>query len=183
MTPPNILSLMQELGELFANAGWTLRSGGASGADTAFEEGADRVRGSKEIYEPWPGFSKRAGAMPTRVSPQALALAASVHPRWSSLSSGPQKLHARNCYQILGGSLSSPVDFVICWTADGLESEAARTRTSGGTATAVVLAERSGVLVYNLKNQQSCNNLATFLESVGLTAPLPLAAKVQAALF
>jgi len=35
--------------------GYTLRSGGANGADTAFEEGCCR----KELYLPWPGFNGR----------------------------------------------------------------------------------------------------------------------------
>ncbi|MDO9176967.1 MAG: hypothetical protein Q7U16_01385 [Agitococcus sp.] len=181
--PPDILRLMQELGRIFGRAGWTLRSGGAGGADEAFEEGADDVGGLKEIYEPWPGFSTRTGAMSTRVNKEALSMAATVHPAWAMLSQAAQKLHARNCFQLLGASLTVPSNIAVCWTPDGIEMASQRTRSSGGTATAVVLAERAKVPVYNLKNQSSCNKLAVFLQSKGLPVPEQLTALLQGSLF
>ncbi len=60
---------------------------------------------------------------------------------------------ARNCYQVLGEDLSTPVDFVVCWTPDGAESETSR--KTGGTGQAIRIAADLGIRVYNLKNRKS----------------------------
>ena len=54
-TPVHILSKMRRVAERLEVRGYTLRSGGADGADTAFEEGCKR----KEIFLPQPGFNGR----------------------------------------------------------------------------------------------------------------------------
>ena len=48
-TPLDVLKTMWKIGNYLATKGYTLRSGGAKGADTAFENGCDSVIGSKEI--------------------------------------------------------------------------------------------------------------------------------------
>ena len=50
--PKHVLDLMTKIGESFAKKGLLLRSGGAIGADTAFERGCNAVNGKKEIYYP-----------------------------------------------------------------------------------------------------------------------------------
>lgn len=47
-TPQDILNTMYKIGKYLASKGYTLRSGGAIGADTAFENGCDSVKGEKE---------------------------------------------------------------------------------------------------------------------------------------
>lgn len=39
-TPAHIMEIMRDLGRKLCSEGWGLRSGGASGADQAFEHGA-----------------------------------------------------------------------------------------------------------------------------------------------
>ena len=52
-------NLAQALGETHqGDPVFVLRSGGASGADTAFERGCDSVGGEKQIFLPWKGFNK-----------------------------------------------------------------------------------------------------------------------------
>ena len=53
-TPPEILEMMKDIASKLELLGWTLRSGGAPGADTGFENG---VKSLKEIYVPWRGFN------------------------------------------------------------------------------------------------------------------------------
>ena len=114
-------------------------SGGAPGADKAFEAGATR----KEIYLPWRGFE---GSDSTLYPPSeaAVVMAATIHPAWDKCSPKAKLLHARNCHQILGPNLNEPVDFILCWTPKG--------ETVGGTATGIRLAERHNITVYNLFN-------------------------------
>ena len=140
-TPSGVLALMREIGRQNAEAGWLLRSGGADGADSAFEQGCHSVGGKMEIFLPWAGFNKNRSNLCT-VKPEAFQLASQIHPAWNILSYGAKKLHARNCYQILGSSLDDPVECVICWTPNG--------EAVGGTATAIALAGRYKIPVYNL---------------------------------
>ena len=51
-------------------------------------------------------------------------------------------MHSRNCHQIFGYDLKSPVDAVICWTPNG--------NIQGGTATAIKLALKANIPVFNL---------------------------------
>jgi len=130
---PSISQIVTELN----SQGYTLRSGGADGADTFFERHAIK----KEIYLPWRSFNRNNSNLYT-LTAEAFALAEKYHPAWDKLSQAGKKLMARNCYQILGRDLKSPVDFVVCWTKDG--------HASGGTGRALRLAEDLNIPVYNL---------------------------------
>lgn len=146
-TPPEVLREMLRLAEWFRLLGYTLRSGGAGGADTAFEMGAF---GKAHVYLPWPGFNGRYRKRMESPSREAYTMAQAVHPAWARLSPGARSLHARNCHQVLGDTLDAPSAFLVCWTPDGCVSEATRTKNTGGTATAIVLASRHAIPVFNL---------------------------------
>lgn len=140
-TPPDVLAEMTRVASRLASMGYTLRSGGAQGADLAFEAGAGPM---KEIF---PG-SARAGA-------REHAIAREVHPSPFALdrSRNPGfvwNLMARNTNQVFGRNLDSPVDFVLCWTPDGAEHHGERTRATGGTGQAIEMASRKGIPVINM---------------------------------
>jgi hypothetical protein len=141
-TPADVLAVMQKIAYLLSKQGWILRSGGADGADTAFETGCNK---QCEIYLPWPGFNGNTSYRHD-ISPQALELASKHHPAWDRLSNGAKKLHARNCYQVLGPNLDQPVKFVICWHDN-----------SGGTLQAVRLAQSLNIPIYNLRDETVIN--------------------------
>src|SRR3954464_5249194 len=96
-TPEDILELMFAIGARMGEAGHTLRSGHAPGADQAFERGCRHIDGVREIYLPWKSFegglSDAALNEPTEL---AMDVAAEYHPRWRYLKVGAKKLHARN---------------------------------------------------------------------------------------
>lgn len=140
-TPQNILELMTKIAEHLASHDWLLRSGGADGADLAFESGCENVGGIKEIFIPWHGFNKSISPL-FPPSTEAHTLASTIHPVWDKLSQGAKKLHARNCHQILGAELDNPVDLLICWTPKG--------KDVGGTATAIKLAKKYDIKIINL---------------------------------
>lgn len=157
-TPPDVLEYMRHIAGRLAMRGYVLRSGAADGADAAFEAGCEAAKGKSEIWLPWKGFNKHAdtGFYPTELHAQ---MAEQVHPAWDRLSRGPRALHSRNVGQVLGQTIDTPVSFVLCWTPDGCESEATRTRDTGGTGTAIVLASRRGVPVFNLANADAKERL------------------------
>lgn len=137
-TPKETMKLMTSLAQLCRKSGFTLRSGGAGGADTAFEVGAGNL---KEIYLPWKGFNGNKSLL-FNPSFEATEIARKIHPSWKKLTSGAQKLHSRNVHQVLGKNLDTPSSFLIAWTEGAKEV--------GGTRTALVLAKQNNIPIFNL---------------------------------
>jgi hypothetical protein len=69
-------------------------------------------------------------------------IASEVHPAWDKCNEWARGMHSRNCHQILGYDLKSPVDAVVCWTPKG--------NVQGGTATAIRIAMKYNIPVFNL---------------------------------
>lgn len=133
-TPEPILRKMTEIAQILGNAGWTLRSGGASGADTAFEQGATL----KEIYLPWKGYSGNTSPL-YKISKEATKLAEQFHPAWNRCGKAAKLFHSRNVYQVLGYDLKTPTQFIICWH-----------NGTGGTLQACRIAEAYKIPIFNM---------------------------------
>ena len=87
-------------------------------------------------------------------------IASEVHPAWDRCNEWARGMHSRNCHQILGYDLQSPVDAVICWTPNG--------KIQGGTATALKLSMKYNIPVFNLgvsDKKSVLNDIKNFLES------------------
>lgn len=160
-TPDNILFEMRRIAEKMRHMGYTLRSGAAPGADTAFEIGAGS---DTEIYLPWNGFNGHDDKDGTHINAKtmwnirrAYQIAELHHPRWEYLKDSHKALHARNTYQVLGFELNNPSTVLICW------SKPLGTGVSGGTATAVSIAKHYGVPVYNLYFEEELNQIHRIL--------------------
>lgn len=138
-TPQDVLKIMWKIGRYLALNGYTLRSGGAKGADTAFENGCDSVKGEKEIFY---ANNDKGTLMLAEAIPIAEQMAASVHPAWERCNEYARKLHTRNVAQVLGADLKHHVDFLVCWTKSG--------KKIGGTSTAISIAEMNNIPVFNL---------------------------------
>jgi len=138
-TLPTWLTWFTELATHLEAVGFTLRSGGANGADSAFEMGVLSCY-NKEIYLPWKGFNGSSSPH-HEISEAALEMAAKYHPRWNALKPAGRKFMARNCYQVLGFNLDTPVEFIVCWTPDG--------RVTGGTGQALRIAADLNIPVFN----------------------------------
>jgi hypothetical protein len=133
-TPFEIINLMRLIGQFYARNGWLLRSGGARGADDAFEQGCDERRGPKEIFTPRMSDSNPAWEQ----------CASAFHPAWERCNPYARKLHARNMPIVLGCRLDQPAACVVCWTKGG--------GATGGTGQALRAAAHYGVPVFNLFN-------------------------------
>lgn len=164
-TPADVLELMKALGHHLAYAGWTLRSGCAPGADSAFEQGAfdatmmRRGLPRPELFLPWPRFEGRRSVLTARDEPQAQAfkIAARYHPTWEWLSEPVRKLMARNVHQILGPDVTAPTlsRFVLCWTPRG--------EGGGGTGQAIRIAKDYGVRVFDLAREGDRDRVVDWL--------------------
>ena len=144
-TPTKVLAGIEAMARMLCRENETnrLRTGGAHGADAAFEKGFGV---DTEVFVPWYGFNRRVrGVVNCQAVPKfgmAMELAEQLHPAWDRCSRGAKALHARNCFVMLGRELDEPVDAVICWTPGG--------RVTGGTGQSIRLAHHFGIPVYNL---------------------------------
>lgn len=166
-TPEIELILLSEIGREAEKRGMRGRSGGAGGADLAFERGFTDPKNIDVIF-PWRGFlpkdmtehdvtsylgrerPKQGPGAPVllewKMRAKAEELAAKYHPAWEKCSQGARALHSRNMPQVLGLQLDNKTDVVVAWTVDG--------KATGGTGQAIRIAKDLGIPVANLKNPE-----------------------------
>lgn len=171
-TPPDVFNVMVELGRLLCARGWTLRTGGAEGADTAFLNGCLLWEPRDELYLPEPGYNghQASAAVLARPMPSAYAIAAKYNQTWwANHTERAKALHARNAHIILGRHLIDPVRMVVTWTRDGSNDGVGR---SGGTAAAlrIVAGEAPDALIFNLARPEHMERINRFINDGG---PLP----------
>jgi hypothetical protein len=165
-TPAPVLQTMFTLAQKMGELGFTLRSGGAEGADTAFEEGAEALGFPCEIFLPEAKFKGHPSPL-HYIPAEAYRLAQQHHPAWGAVKSQlGRNLLARDGQQILGASLNSPVAFVLCWTPDGAEQGNKTSIDTGGTGQAIRIASAYSIPVFNLKNKTAITRLHTFLSRI-----------------
>lgn len=144
-TPKDIMEMMTRVATVLdEDIGITLRTGGADGADRAFEFGVEN-RSRAEIYLPWKGFNNYCDDMDGvfwTYTQDHVDVAREVVGHWKFLSETHKKFHIRNVAQVLGESCSDPSLFLVCWTPNG--------NVVGGTATAIKVAAKNGIPVYNM---------------------------------
>ncbi len=128
-TPFDIQLLMYDIADFFGKK-YTLRSGGAAGADTAFYTGAKNNKRPFEIF------------YPKDCTEAAMELSAKFHPAWYRCKMSARLKHGRNAMILLGKNLDTPVERVICWTPGG--------EVVGGTGQGLRIAEAYGIKSYNL---------------------------------
>lgn len=166
-TPEDIMQLLEGVAAKLNNQGWTVRSGGADGADSCAEQQDSYLNWSMHIYLPWDGFNGRDSGNRGYINtpkantyPQACEIAERLHPNWSACSRGARALHTRNVYQIMGDSLNEPSKFVLCWAipSDNIGN------VKGGTGQAVRFALENGIPVYNLYHQEIRDKMIKYLE-------------------
>ena len=145
-TPVEICELFTKIAEQLESFGYTLRSGGAKGADMAFEQGVTNL---KEIY-----------TIDLKNPPchEAFKIAYKIRGSFIGLNMFGRLAHARNVYQVLGEDLQTPSDFLVCWTKNGTPR--------GGTRTAILLAKESNIPVYNFGNTKDIMLFFKFLEGI-----------------
>ncbi|MND21086.1 DNA recombination-mediator protein A [compost metagenome] len=161
--------MLYQIARRMAHQGWNLRSGGAIGCDTAWENGWLGFD-TKEIYVV-KGTSRFIAKDSTcgHISDygdiwfEAEDIASKVHPRWEYLDEYAQALHTRNVFQVLGLDLKSKADVVAAYAPPVGVS------VKGGTATAFNLARAKGIPTFNLWLKQGQQQFFAFvLERMGL---------------
>ena len=177
-TPEHILKFIKDVAYWLAGRGYTGRSGSAAGADSAFEQGFNHyeiVNGvsdyvSFEAYLPWKGFSdirEYSIHIVTQELPnynEAVEIASTIHPAWNRLGRGAKALHTRNVYQVLGLDLKTPSKVLFCYAQPTKNKQGIVTGVEGGTNTAVQLAMKQNIPIYNFYLQEDIDKVKSMME-------------------
>ena len=156
-TPPRELARMEKIGKLLGELGYTLRSGGAKGADQAFETGARSINAPIETWNPSQSYFPLHEWATDKASDVCWEFPL------EKMKAYTISLITRNMYQVFGDEEDAlkPVDFVVYWCpSDPL----IKGRESGGTRYAVRAAHEAGIPTYNLRTQ--VEEFASFLKGL-----------------
>jgi len=153
--PDNIRDYIYTVAKRLESLGYTVSSGNSWGCDKAF---TSMVK-AKETYQPQPadGYYLDDGRPITK---EAIAEVRSVldTSHWNNMNDYAKKLHSRNVYQVLGYDLKFPTEFMICYTKDG--------KDVGGTRTAILIARKHNIPIYNIGTQDDIKRLEAFLDTI-----------------
>lgn len=173
--PQWALDLASTIGYELAKRGYTLRSGGASGMDEWFERGVykwEKENGvcGREIWLPWhrfranehfcPKYTKTINSKQVEKNGELL-IQCGILKHFRKMKPPVQKLHARNVFQITGDGSSLISEFVVFWAEIDINGE-----VKGGTRTAVKLAKKMGIPVFNLNDPKRRVELLELLHIV-----------------
>ncbi len=149
LTPPYMLTYIRWIAKRLEHQLFTLYTGGADGADTAFLAGTQIYK----VFMPSNIHNQRISNRLDFINcsdlgnwNEAIQTVYKYHPNPSALNQFGLKLMARNSYCVLGLDLNSPVDFILCWTPDG--------KDVGGTSQAIRIARDYNIPIFNLANIQ-----------------------------
>lgn len=159
--------ILTKVTSMLSFLGGKLRTGDARGADTyariALSKGTISDKGIfKEDIE---AYTARQGQ-----DSDCLKLAGSFHPFWKTITSDfIKQLHARNVKQIIGMNFDNPIpsDIMICYTPNGIKTHEERVKDfkrTGGTGTAISVAEHFNVPILNIGNEEDYQKVVDFIE-------------------
>ena len=174
-TPDNIFKLMTEIASILEDKDYILRSGAATGADTAFEVGVKDYR-NMVLYLPKEPFNDHTQYTPgciyitDRSHPvdyQKGYESIIIHPQGFGLKLGPRNMMIRNYFQIFGHEGAERSSFVICWTPDGANGTTILTsRETGGSGQAIRHAAAHNIPVYNLNSDYGEMNAQSIVDMI-----------------
>ena len=169
-TSIDIQKEMYKIAKELESIGYVGQSGGAIGADKAFE-GANQpwekedgtVAGTKEFTKSksnvtkWAKYSDGKNIASKFVvfkssdsNDKVRNIAKEIHPKKQELSEKDGlDLHARNTFQVFGKNLDTPVDFVLFYAQEQKDS----IRPKGGTGQAVEMARLKGIPTINMSDK------------------------------
>lgn len=144
--PEHILEIASLIGERLRDFGYIRRSGGAPGMDQAWLKYPSPY---DEVFRP---DNRGINILNQPDHQQYFNLAKTLVPHWNNCGDWARKMHARNTCQVLGLDLNTPSSFLIFWAPEDVNGN-----VSGGTRTAVELARRHNIPVFNLYKQPVLN--------------------------
>lgn len=149
----DIKSLINELGAQLEQQGYTMNLLGNT--DTTKEFSNSTKNGKKKSYSS------------SQISSKSISIAREINPNYATLSDAKRSQITRSISQMFGDKLNKPVDFILLYTEDGIESsENINAATDPTIASMIRIAEMKGIPVINLANEEWSAKLDTAIKLV-----------------
>lgn len=160
-TPPHVLELMENIAKELEKNNFYASTGCASGADSAFRVGCSKprvytCRGPEHGIDPshydnyW---------MTEHIIKELLG-----ESRYNNMSSFAKLAHRRNCYQVLGDDLSTPVEFTLLYAKPNKSGDV----VLGGTVTAFKLSKCFDIPIFNFYHKDTESEFQRHLDVMAL---------------
>jgi len=141
--------------------GYTLRSGDADGADTAFQSGAGKLF---ETWIPWTSFAKGPSReLQTQkefLEAEEYLLESDIIPWFKAMGPASQAFHGRNYRQVFGRNKILPEVCFYC-APDDLNGVPV-----GGTRTAVLVSRNEGIPTINVFTEEGQEDARRFVHDL-----------------
>lgn len=156
-TPLEFLDKMTHYAGILEDLGYILRSGGAQGADQAFEDGV-KNKENLEIFTPKMLENTQKYDNFYEIAAKYALCDDNIFKKWKLYV---QKLFARNMMIILGPGNNEKVDFVACWSPVDDYADA-----SGGTPHGIRCALDHEIPVFNFYHREDEASFIKFLKDL-----------------
>jgi O-acetyl-ADP-ribose deacetylase (regulator of RNase III) len=173
--------LLARVGFMLALAGFNCRTGAANGSDTSFEFSVkvavdflnsigktSNLGDYLSCFLPWNNFNGRSAGEGYIVpfGRRHTDYSSEFHPAWHSLPNSAKSLMGRNACQVLGQDLCIPSKFIACMTPDGAITASETSPRTGGTGTAIRIADKNNIPVFNLTRPDHLARIIAWIESI-----------------
>ena len=119
-----------------------------------------------EIYLPWKKFNKDVSATLNKPYDQAFHHAAHYHKGYKKLPPVARFFLARDIHCILGKNLKSPINMLLCYSPDGVETrDKIEFKTTGNVSFPISVCHDINIPIFNLKNEDVIKRLVEFLKT------------------
>ena len=162
--PKGVKEKLAKIAKSLEKQGLTLRTGEGVGSDAAFKN-AVKDSSKRKVYTKYHAAKNTWGEGKTSTGPQAFKIMVHTLPdvndhvvlkngklkvknSGNDVKTTTKQLYARNCFQILGGNLKSPVDFIVCYSP--LDEDG---NPTPGTRYSLYLAKLMNIPVFNLAEE------------------------------
>lgn len=167
-TPAYILAIMSCLAGVLESSGFILRSGGAIGADNAFENGVLNPENKMTFLTAALFRHNRKNELYSQdqlINARMFISQNNIHPIWDRLPTHHKELHTRNTFQVLGVNMNEASNFTVCWTPDGAINFDDCTRKTGGTGTAIKISAYHNIPVFNLRVESHLRRILSYIKN------------------
>lgn len=138
--------------------GFIARCSGMEG----IEEIPEKLNVSHELHLPWKNFDQKQSKF-TYNNPLVQGIAKKFHPTWDSLKLVIQSFLSKNVRLLCGYQGNSLSLFMLCWSADGVESAKDKTFDTGSVGHAICVAAAHHIPVFNIAKPDAEERLYKYL--------------------
>lgn len=156
--PPSIVAELESLVKRIEALGYTTRTGGLDGVDSAVEKVSTKL----ELYLPWKGFAEKESKLYWN-DDLAMQAAKKYSPVFDNLKPVVQAFLAKNARMVLGTKFDSNALFLLCWSDDGAEAKKDVTSRTGNVGHVILIANSIGIPIFNLGNEDTKQRLYNYL--------------------